>query len=165
MTKQDFKHLYNIHFDEVRNYIYYRCGNTELASDVVQEVFMKVWNKKDRLNTNNIKGLLYKMASDTFINNYRKEKVANQYLDHLKLTFKEEEDQKSLEYKELKTVYENCLGSLNENCRTVFLMSRMEEMTYKEIAERLEISVKTVEKRMSQTLKELRLKLNVNGIA
>ena len=165
MTKEEFKHIYDTYFDAIRSYIYYRCGDTDLASDIAQEVFMNVWKKKDTFHLENIKGLLYKMASNTFISAYRKGKVADEYLEHVKFTFKEEKEDRSLEYKELKTAYEDCLGQLKEGCREVFLMSRMEELTYREIAERLEISVKAVEKRMSQALKELKLKLNINDIA
>lgn len=163
MTKQDFKQLYDNYFDAVRSYIYYRCSDEDLASDIAQEVFMKVWNKKDSLQNDNLKGLLYKMASDLFVSTYRKGKTAEQYIEHLKFNFKNESQETNIEYQELKQVYENCLAGLDEKCRTVFLMSRIEELKYKEIAERLDISIKTVEKRMSTALKELKIKLNVNA--
>ena len=70
------------------------------------------------------------------------------------------DNEHNLEYQELKENYEATLSMLPLNQREVFLMSRMEELTYKEIAERLEISVKAVEKRMSLTLKELRKALS-----
>ena len=74
---------------------------------------------------------------------------------------KENSTEQELEYTELKSAYEKALAKLPEKQRTVFLMSRMEEMTYKEIAERLEVSVKAVEKRMSIALSVLKQQLYV----
>ena len=165
MTSKEFKDTYTKYFDSIRSYIYYRSNDGDLASDISQEVFMKIWNNKEKYDFKNIKSLLYKMANDNFISHYRKEKVQNKYFDHLKFNFKDESNNHNIEYLELKTVYENCLAQLDEKHRTVFLMSRTENLKYKEIAERLEISIKTVEKRMSQTLKELKTKLNVNDLS
>jgi RNA polymerase sigma-70 factor (ECF subfamily) len=64
-----------------------------------------------------------------------------------------------LEYKELARKYSEALTKMNENQRITFLMSRSEELKYQEIAERLNISVKAVEKRMSQALDYLRKEL------
>jgi RNA polymerase sigma-70 factor (ECF subfamily) len=65
------------------------------------------------------------------------------------------------DYKQLKVRYENALQKLPEKQRTVFMMSRMEELKYTEIAQLLDISIKTVEKRMSNALFYLRKALAV----
>jgi len=159
LTQLDFKKCFDQYFDPLRNYIYYKCGDNELSTDIVQDVFLKVWEKSIDTSSNSIKSLLYKMAKDSLFDYYRKNKVANKYLERLKLDFSANTPDEILEYKELQEQYEKSLATLGEKQRTVFLMSRMENLTYKEIAERLSISIKAVEKRMSQALKVLKQKV------
>ena len=98
-----------------------------------------------------------------FISQVRKNKVADKYRDSIKLEFSgsQQSPEASLEYQELKQHYERSLAGLPEKQRTVFLMSRLDEMTYKEIAERLDLSVKAVEKRMSAALTDLKRAIKI----
>ncbi len=159
MTQQDFKQCFDQYFDPIRNYLYYKCGNSDLATDIVQDIFLKVWEKPIDVKSKTIKPLLYKMANDALIDHFRKHMVANKYLERLDLKFNTNSPEEILQFEELKQQYEISLSTLGEKQRTVFLMSRMENLTYKEIAERLSISVKAVEKRMSQALKVLKQKV------
>ncbi len=156
MTKDEFKICFDQYFDPIRNYIYYRCGDTELATDIVQDSFMKVWEKNIFYHPNKTKALLYKIAKEQWITYHRKQASANKY--KMTLDFKQDNNspEQLLEYKELKNKYEETLSNLPDKQRVVFLMSRLEDFTYKEIAVRLDISIKTVEKRMSYALQKLR---------
>lgn len=156
MTTEEFKETYDKFFDSIRSYLFYRSGNTELSTDIAQETFLKIWQKQLTYDPQKTKALLYKIASDMFVNHVRREKVEGDYLKAIKLNFTEEGHDTALEYEELKQTYEKTLAKLPEKQRIVFLMSRMEDLTYKEIASRLQISVKAVEKRMSQALSEIR---------
>jgi len=161
LTKEEFKICFEQSFDEIRNFIAYRCGDPELATDIAQEVFIKVWEKNFEYHPHKTKGLLYKMAKELWISKYRKLESDKKYklsLDLRPADTNDTEDQ--LFYQELKTKYENALIHLSEKRRDVFLMSRMESMTYQEISDRLNISIKTVEKRMNLALQELRKILN-----
>ncbi|MDR1223253.1 MAG: hypothetical protein LBL07_10330 [Tannerella sp.] len=68
ISEAEFKQLFDTHFDAIRTFIFY----TDTASDMAQDVFMKVWEKRKQLNNDNLKSLLYKMANDLVISNYRK---------------------------------------------------------------------------------------------
>lgn len=160
LTKQQFKVCYDQYFDSIRSYLYFRSGNAELSTDLAQEVFLKLWEKKGSFEARNLKGLLYKMANDLFISSIRREKVATKYLDRLKLDLYAENPEEVFQYQELKDQYEKALATLPEKQRVVYLMSRLEALTYKEIAARLGLSVKAVEKRMGQALGRLRKQLN-----
>lgn len=99
------------------------------------------------------------MAGDAFISHFRKTKVAAKYEQSMELKIETDNPEKQLQYKEMEASYQHALLDLSEKQREVFLMNRSEEMTYKEIAERLDLSVKAVEKRMSQALSFLRERL------
>jgi RNA polymerase sigma factor, sigma-70 family len=156
LTQEEFKILFDKHFDSIRNYIYYRSGDEELATDIAQESFMKVWEKNLPYEEKPNKSLLYKIASDIFISKYRRDKVAQKYLAKLEPSVDKNSPEEQMQYEELKNKYELALSSLSEKQRTVFLMSRNEGLKYQEIADRLELSVKAVEKRMTHALLYLR---------
>ena len=159
MTKDQFNICFNKFFDPIRSFIYFRCGDQEVATDIAQDSFMKIWEKNLEYNENQIKGLLYKISKELWISRYRKLDSARKF--ELNLTYEDERitPEDLLEYDELRVKYEEVLSILPENQREVFLMSRMEDLTYKEIAERLDIGVKAIEKRMSLALRTLRKEL------
>lgn len=159
LTAQEFKQLFDDHFDAIRRYLYYRSGDRELATDLAQEAFMKLWEKQLVFQPKENLGLLYKMASDLFVSRYRHQQIEWQYLRKLELNMQDESPEEQLEYEEIRERYEKALGALSEKQRTVFLMSRIDGLKYHEIAARLDISQKAVEKRMSAALSELKTKL------
>lgn len=156
MDKEHFKYLFDTYFDAIRNYLYFRSGNAELATDIAQECFMRVWEKRDSFKDPPVKALLYKIANDLFISKYRKDLVAQNYIANTKQYDETESPEDILEYKELNRRYEFALTQLSEKQRVVFLMSRNEGYKYAEIAERLNLSVKAVEKRMKHALQFLK---------
>ncbi len=159
MTREYFRRLFDDWFDPVRSYIYYRSGDAELSTDIAQETFLKLWEKQLVPEKGKEKGLLFKIAHDLFVSSYRKKKVADTYQQSLKFSFTELSQDESLEYRELKENYEKALSTMPEKQRVVFLMSRMEELKYQEIADRLGLSVKAVEKRMNLALTFLKHRL------
>jgi len=153
LSESIFKIVFNTWFDAIRSYLLYRCGDEELAT---QEAFVKLWTKSLYQNPESIPAIIYKIASDLLVSHFRKQNSENKYRLSLQpeaVTLTPEEE---LNYHELNRKYEIALSKLPENQRTVFLMSRMESLKYQEIAARLGISVKAVEKRMSGALSTLR---------
>lgn len=156
MSESIFKIVFNTWFDAIRSYLLYRCGDEDLATDITQEAFLKLWTKRLYQNPESIPAIIYKIASDLLVSHFRKQNSENKYRLSLQpeaVTLTPEEE---LNYHELNRKYEIALSKLPENQRTVFLMSRMESLKYQEIAARLGISVKAVEKRMSSALSTLR---------
>ncbi len=159
LSKTEFKQLFDRYFDTIRSFIYYRCGDADIASDMAQDVYMKVWEKREQLSTHHLKSLLYKMANDLVISNYRKDTTRNDFAQSMTLQNDTHSPEEELVFKELASSYAEALDKMPETQRVVFLMSRNDELKYHEIAECLEISVKAVEKRMSAALQFLRTKL------
>lgn len=132
-----------------------------MATDIAQDTFMKIWEKQITKPPDEIVGLLYKIAKDQFISNYRKKTKEVEFTSKISEEKDEQSPEERMNYKELQNTYERALSKMQENQREVFLMSRMEDLKYQEIADRLELSVKAVEKRMSLALRFLRTEMAV----
>ena len=159
MTKEQFKTLFDQYFEDIRRYLYYRCGDTAVSTDLAQDTFMRVWEKQINLLPGKDKALLYKIAGDLYISFTRRERLRMEAPSRIRFEFRDESPDEQLQYRELQDKYEEVLMKLPENQRIAFLMSRTEELSYQEIATRLSISVKAVEKRISGALSRLRKEL------
>jgi len=157
LTREEFKNLFDMHFAQVRNYVFYRSGNVELATDIAQETFLKIWEKQNQVKSKQVKGLLFKIAGDLFVTYYRKEKRSFEFFASYVFNGDSQSPEDELEFEQLKETYKKALDKMKEKERTVFLLSRAENLKYTEIAEMLGISVKAVEKRMSKAIAHLRI--------
>ena len=157
-SKEDLKQVYEEHFTSIRNFLYYKAGDMELAEDLVQEVFIKLWEKREDIRSETVKSLLFTMANNMLINHFNHLKVVrNHEGDTIRECRKEmNTPQFQMEEQEFGEKLNRILAKLPEGSREVFLMNRIEKIKYDEIAERLGISVKAVEKRMSKALSILR---------
>jgi len=151
-----FKELYDRYYDAIRNFLYYKSGNMNLAEDLTQESFLILWKKRAGIDPLKVKSYLYTIANNLFLNEVKHQKVVVKYFQHPISTTSNETPEFAMEEAEFRQQLEDAIASLPEKNRVVFLMNRIEKLTYKEIAERLELSVKAVEKRMHKALIELR---------
>lgn len=157
LSRQEFKHLFDQLFEGIRSYIYYRTGDIDLAEDLVQDVFIKLWEKRDLVKRETIKSYLYTIAHNMIINQAKRQQVMYNFINKSKVVPTEHETPDFLmEKKEFHTYLNQVLASIPEPDRVVFLMNRIEQLKYSEIAERLGLSVKAVEKRMSKALDIIR---------
>ncbi len=159
MNQQSFQQLFDQYFERVRNYIFYRCGDPELATDIAQDTFMRIWEKKLKPEKGKEKALLFKIAGDIFISDYRKKKTALKFAEIVQEKENSTSTDHQINYNELKAKYEQALSVMNEKQRVVFLMSRYDGLKYREIAKHLDISIKAVEKRMHEALGYLKVQL------
>ena len=155
LTLNEFEQLFNQYFESIKSFVYFKTGNISVSEDIVQEAFIKLWERRDEINTETVKSLLYTISSNLAKNHIKHQHVVFNFANKKKLQNFSESPQQILEEKEFSAKLNTALGSLSEAHRTTFLMNRIEQITYADIALRLEISVKTVEKRMSVALKQL----------
>jgi len=159
LKKEEFKSLFNTYFEDVRRYVLYRSGDDEIATDIAQDTFLRIWEKQIMIDQKTVKGLLFKIAGDLFVSQYRRDQVAFNFFNTFQPANKSTTPEDELNFQELKKAYEKALESMLEKQRTVFLMNRIDELKYKEIADHLDLSVKAIEKRMSQALEHLKIHL------
>lgn len=152
MNIESFKKLYDEHFEQVRRYIYYRCGDEALASDVAQDAFFKLWEKRDVVKAETIVEFLYTIARNIHINNFRHEKIKLNFIKKKIDVEHEQRTENEFYFNETKNQLEEVLARMPSKQREVFLLNRMDGIKYAEIAMRLGISEKAIEKRMKNAV-------------
>jgi RNA polymerase sigma-70 factor (ECF subfamily) len=134
-----------------------------VAEDIVQSVFISLWNKKDSLDISvSLRYYLRRSTINHSLNHIRKHKKIQDEVDKIDdIQVSSGSDHSSnIELEELMGSIESAIESLPDRCRLIFSMSRFEEMTYREIADNLDISIKTVENQITKALKLMRDILN-----
>ena len=157
-----YKDLFDLHSKALRNFIYYKCGDIQQAEDIVQDAFIKLWDNCSKIVFEKAKSFLYTVARNNFLNEVAHKKIVLQHQSNYKNDRTNESPEFLLEEKQFMEKLERVIADLPEKLREVFLLSRIDKKKYAEIAEMLDISVKAVEKRMSQALLILREKIDNN---
>lgn len=156
-----FNTFYLKHVEAATNFAYYKCGEKDAALDYVQDAFQKIWENCSKINFNKAKTYLFTTINNLFLNVVRHKKVVLSYAKEA--PYKEATNvnpEYILEEEEFKKKLMDVIADLSDEQREVFLLNRIEDKKYREIAEMLDISQKTVEKRMSAALKILRKKIS-----
>lgn len=148
--------FFKSHATALYNYIYYKCGKPNLAQDIVQEAFLKVWQNCSSIIFETAKAYVYKSAGNMLLNQYKHDQVVLKFEKQSQRKSSVEDPEYLLEEKEFKLSLEKAISELPEKQREVFLMSRIDKKKYREIAEILGISKQAVEKRMYNALDALR---------
>ncbi len=152
--------IFDKYIDYLSKEVFFILRNEEETEDVIQDLFLELWNNQKYLKNINtsLKYYLKKAAINRAINKIKKQKrfesveIEEMFNKEVKLSDQLEMDELNLEIK-------NAIDLLPNKCRTVFILSRYDEMSYKEISRKLDISVKTVENQISKALKILREKI------
>jgi len=155
-----FKNLFDTYYDSIRNFAYYKIGDADIADDIVQEAFIKVWNMRDEIRSETVKALLYKIVGNLAFNHLKHKQVVYNFENNYEQDTHSEQADAKIISDEFNEYLQRVIASIPDNSREVFLMNRMEGLTYEEIANRLDLSVKAIEKRMSEALKIVRSKIS-----
>ncbi|MDO3694021.1 RNA polymerase sigma-70 factor [Wenyingzhuangia sp. chi5] len=158
-----YESIYKKYSKSLYNFMYFKCGDPDRANDLVQESFIKLWNNCAKVIYEKAKSYLYTIANHQFLNEVAHFKVKLKYEQHHN---KDDSNIESpdflLEEKEFMDKLQKALDELTPAEREVFLLNRIENKKYREIAEMLDISVKAVEKRMHKALLKLRKNIGNN---
>ena len=159
-----FAEVYEENNQRLINFLYYSFGDLEKARNFSQDAFIRLWKNCKEIAMEKAKGFLYTTAKRLFLDEIAHQKVQLKFQDRAKANNEKAEAADDLvRTEEFKEALEKAISDLPEKQRTVFLMNRIDKMKYAEISEALDISVKTVEKHMSQSLIRVREALNEFG--
>lgn len=157
--------LFSKHYPQMCRTIYRFVSDKDQAEDLAQEVFIRIWQKREELAINTSFGAyLHKMAINEALSFIRKVKRRQEKMDQLTenpipSAYEASDGEDLLIHKELKDHVTEAINALPPRCKTIFQLSRFEQLSYREISERLDISIKTVEHQMGKALKLLRVSL------
>ncbi|MBB5440866.1 RNA polymerase sigma-70 factor (ECF subfamily) [Pedobacter sp. AK017] len=156
--------IYDRYKSLLYRHTYKKLGDADEAQDVLQDVFLNLWNKREHLlEAQNVSGYLYTAIRNKVLNLFAQKKVRSKYEVSL-LEFSESEsaitDHLVREH-QLSALIEQEINAMPEKMRAVFTLSRTEHLKNKEIAERLGISEHTVATQMKRALKHLRVRLGL----
>lgn len=158
-----FEQLFKTHYKALHAYANVILKDDDLAEEIVQGMFLRFWEKRDLLNIqSSLKAYLYKCIYNDSLNylKHEKIKVKHQEFTYHTMNTHHEPASAKVELTELEVNLRKALNELPEQCRAIFQMSRFEELKYREIADQLGLSIKTVENQMGKALRVLRLKLS-----
>ena len=148
-----FHSIFNENFKSLQNYFYYKYGDFEKAKDMMQDSFVKLWNNCKDVPYTKAKGYVFTLARNAFLNELNRDKMKQKHHNTMNVSmFTIQSPDYIMEEKEFLEKINHTISSLPDKQREVFLMNRMDGKKYKEIAELLNISVKTVEKWMHDAL-------------
>jgi RNA polymerase sigma-70 factor (family 1) len=135
-------------------------GDLDEAEDIVQQCFVKLWEKHAALDiTWSIKSYLYKAVHNACLNRIRHQQTKSRYQQFNAGQLENNHSFQDQSSAELRVRLQQAMDDLPPQCRNVFELSRFEELKYREIAELLNISIKTVETQMGKALRVLRFQL------
>lgn len=159
-----YEYLMNRYYRSLCVYANSFANDPLAAEDIVQNVFIRLWKKRDLLTIRiSLKSLLYKSVYNEYIDQYRKEvallNVEKRYVEHLNAIVESEDPEKN--EKLIKQVFD-IIQDLPPKCREIFMLSKKNGLTNAEIAEYLGISINTVENQIGKAFKALRKSLK-NG--
>lgn len=173
--KEAFEYLFTTYYPRLRNYASHFITDVDDVEDIIQDCFVSLWNRRTMLTGISLSSMLFTMVRNGCLNFLKHKAIAQGYnaeeLKHISgsealynLDFLGSADEELL-YNELRRQIDEVLSNLPERSRQVFVMSRFEGLKNKEIAERLDISVKVVEKHITKSLAMLRKQILRHGNA
>lgn len=169
-NQERFSQLYSVYFMKMLRFSQAYVGTEEDAKNIVQDVFLYLWEHIDLLDTvNNTDAFLFTLIKNRCLN-FIKHRL---YIESRKRTLEEAEeeelqmnlyalqqfDENLSSVEDMERLLQQVMDSLPARCRQIFMLSRMDGLKYKEIAAQLNLSVNTVENQMSIALKKIRIEL------
>jgi len=160
--KGQFESLFRSSYVSLIRYAKTLIKDHDTAEEIVQDLFFRFWQDKEKINIeSSLNGYLFRSVHNRCLHHIEHKRVVERHAEEMSYRQTESPESPSdiLSYKELQDKIARILERLPEKCGKIFTMSRFEGLKYTEIAEKLSVSVKTVEANMGRALKEFRKEL------
>lgn len=153
--EQVFQEVHKTQGQPLRNFLFYKFGDLEKARDFAQDAFIKLWHNCSKVPFEKARSYLFTVANRLFLDEIDHQKVVLKFQHRQNLSESQMESNPEYVYREeeFKERLEEVISQLPEKQRSVFLLSRIDKMKNREIADSLNLSVKTVEKHITNSLK------------
>lgn len=161
--REQFEHLFRTTYVSLVRYAMTLIRDHDSAEEIVQDLFVRIWQERDRLKIrSSVNGYLFRSVHNSCLHMVEHRRVIDRHAAEMEKQKQEEEESVTVEinYRELQEKIGIIIGRLPVRCGQIFCMNRFEGLKYAEIAERLSISVKTVEADMGKALKEFKKALS-----
>jgi len=159
----NFEQAFKLHFKSLHAYACTMLRDAVAAEEIVQTIFVRLWEKRTDLTIREkLSSYLYQAVHNESLNYLKQLKRKSAYQSHVMHRHTPPNKEKASErinLSELELRLEKAINELPEQCRTIFQLSRFEELKHREIAGKLNLSIKTVENQLGKALKLMRLKL------
>ncbi len=150
-------HIYNKYWEGLYASVHNVLKDQQASEDIIQDIFIKLWDKRESLEISiSLKAYLFASCRYEVFRQIKAQKVHISLFDRLEERLYAPSAYGSLEHKELLQHINSIVEALPVKCREVYKLSREENLSHKEIAEKLNISTKTVENHMTRALSQLR---------
>ena len=163
LNKTNFEQLFKDHYNGLYYFAYSIVNDDELAKDLVNDSFEEIWNRRKKLDISySLKSFLYRVVKNRCLNQLKKQEVEQKYFDRAKHAPADTD-----EYRDNELVMEEIMKAIEklpEKGRNVFKKCFIENLSYKEAAEELDVSVNTIKTHVSHALKRLRKDLDKNAL-
>ena len=160
LDKLSFERIYRQHWSSLYSYAFNVLREKELCEDIVQEVFIDLWRRRQDVQISDLRSYLRQSVKYQIFNHFRESRYKKQLLMELDLVHTECGIDESFEAQELEAQIKDAISQLPKRRRIVFDMRRHEGLSNKEISEKLDISLQTVKNQISESLRSIRKSLN-----
>lgn len=158
--EEAFNKIFDLYYNQLCFFANNFIHDFDLSRSLVQQIFVDVWIKREQLNIDfSPKSFLFQSVKNKALDHLKHRKVEANFVSISLQNSEQQTFNNQLEEAELNNKINTAIQELPPKCREIFILCRFEELKYAEIAERLNISIKTVEMQMSIALKKLRKKL------
>lgn len=159
---KEFESLFRSSYVSLVRYARIIIKDQDTSEEIVQDLFCKIWQDRKKLNIeSSLNGYLFRSVHNRCLHHIEHLKVVEKHAEEMSLRQPERQENPAdiLQYAELQGRIAMILENLPERCGQIFYMNRFEGLKYSEIAEKLSISIKTVEANMGKALREFRKEL------